>query len=135
MSHLLVVAGGGGHDVAEGQVGERRLHRVGIHGCSSPSLRCCCCCYSLLREHRRRRFCSAEISSPPIRFRWRRRAEQLAPEHQWPREVTSALAAGGRAAPHGFLFSFLFFLGEPRTIVLCRRPGNCTCVWCMSFLF
>ena len=31
VSHLLEVAGGGGDDVAEGQVRERRLHRVRIH--------------------------------------------------------------------------------------------------------
>jgi hypothetical protein len=33
VSHLLVVAGGGGDDVAVGQVGERGLHRVRIHPC------------------------------------------------------------------------------------------------------
>jgi hypothetical protein len=33
VSHLLVVAGGGGDDVAVGQVGERGLHCVRIHPC------------------------------------------------------------------------------------------------------
>jgi hypothetical protein len=33
VSHLLVVAGGGGDNVAEGQVGERGLHGVRIHPC------------------------------------------------------------------------------------------------------
>jgi hypothetical protein len=33
VSHLLVVAGGGGNNVAEGQVGERGLHGVRIHPC------------------------------------------------------------------------------------------------------
>jgi len=31
VGHLLEVAGGGGDDVAEGEVRERRLHRVRIH--------------------------------------------------------------------------------------------------------